>query len=78
VTLWTKPAGENSHDHRYPGNVPVSAELTRDVTDTKFLSLAAESGADFLVTNDRRHLLPLKRFEETSIVSPSEFVKNLS
>src|SRR5262245_36901430 len=38
---------------RYPATRHVSAPLTRDLTDTKLLSLALESNADFLVTNDR-------------------------
>src|SRR2546428_329898 len=41
----------------YPGQVPVSARLTRDATDTKFLSLAHDSAANYLATKDNRHLL---------------------
>ena len=52
----------------------VSAQLTHDITDTKFLALARASGADYLVTNDSRHLLPIGRFHETAIVRPSEFL----
>lgn len=63
---------------RYAGILPVSTLLTRDVTDTKFLSLAAESDADYLVTNDRRHLLPLKRFQRTRIVTPAWFLRELA
>ena len=39
----------------------VSPIVTRDVSDTKFLALAEASHADYLVTNDNRHLLPLKK-----------------
>jgi putative PIN family toxin of toxin-antitoxin system len=35
---------------RHPGEADVSARLVRDVTDTKLLSLAIESQADYLVT----------------------------
>jgi putative PIN family toxin of toxin-antitoxin system len=56
----------------------VSAEITHDMTDTKFLALAAESHADFLVTNDRRHLLPLKQFGDTLVVTPASFLRTLS
>jgi putative PIN family toxin of toxin-antitoxin system len=55
----------------------VSAKLTRDLSDTKFLSLAAESGADYLVTNDRRHLLRLNRYGSTLIVTPTKFLAAL-
>lgn len=55
----------------------VSHTLTRDVSDTKFLALAEESRAEYLVTNDRRHLLPLKRHGATRIVSPGQFLKEL-
>ncbi len=62
---------------RFPGETAVSAQLSRDITDTKFLALAAESHADFLVTNDRRHLLPLKKFQDTKIVTPRRFLAAL-
>jgi putative PIN family toxin of toxin-antitoxin system len=41
----------------YAGEEQVAASLTRDATDTKFLALAKEAAAPYLVTNDRRHLL---------------------
>jgi len=59
------------------GRLVVSPMLTRDVTDTKFLALAAEISADFLVTRDLRHLLRLRRFQKTRIVTPGQFVKEL-
>jgi len=62
----------------YPGESPVPASLPRDVTDVKFLSLAQESNADFLVTKDGRHLLRLKKFRQTRIVTPSQFLASLS
>jgi len=60
------------------GREIVSPAITRDVTDTKFLSLAAEIGADFLVTGDRRHLLRLRRFRGTQIVTAAKFLKELN
>jgi putative PIN family toxin of toxin-antitoxin system len=58
---------------------PDASEIrgVRDVTDRKFLALAQASAADFLVTNDRRHLLPLKRFGRTRIVTPAAFLRHL-
>jgi predicted nucleic acid-binding protein len=52
--------------------------LTRDVTDVKFLALAYVARASYLVTNDRRHLIPLRRFGSTNIVTPAQFVRELS
>jgi putative PIN family toxin of toxin-antitoxin system len=58
----------------YAGEYPVSVQLTRDLSDTKFLALAEEASADYLVTNDRRHLLPLRNHGATSILTPSQFL----
>lgn len=66
-----------SNADRYSGTAPVSATVTRDLTDTKFLSVAVESAAEFLVTNDRRHLLPLVKYHHTRIVTPSHFIRVL-
>ena len=52
----------------------VSHSLARDITDTKFLDLALAADADYLVTNDRRHLLPLKKIGRTRIVTPHKFM----
>jgi putative PIN family toxin of toxin-antitoxin system len=62
----------------YRLTVTASAELTRDVSDTKFLALAEQSDADFIVTNDRRHLLPLRRHRRTRIVTPAKFLLELA
>lgn len=61
----------------YPGIAHVPANVPRDVTDVKFLSLAHEADADFLVTKDGRHLLRLKRFHRTRIVTPAQFLGEL-
>jgi len=61
----------------YPGDMPVPAAIPRDVTDVKFLSLAQESSANFLVTKDGRHLLRLKRYGHTRIVTPQQFLNAL-
>jgi putative PIN family toxin of toxin-antitoxin system len=65
------------HADTVTGHSSVSAAIPRDVTDTKLLVVSAQSRADYLVTNDRRHLLPLKRFLETRIVTPARFLKCL-
>src|SRR5258707_12560488 len=62
----------------YPGQAQVPASLPRDVTDVKFLSLAHEADADYLVTKDGRHLLRLKKYRRTRIVTPAQFLAYLS
>ncbi len=51
--------------------------MSRDASDTQFLGLAEISAANYLVTNDRRHLLPLRRHQKTRIVTPAEFLRRL-
>jgi putative PIN family toxin of toxin-antitoxin system len=60
------------------GTTPVSHSVSRDVSDTKFLSMADETDAEFLVTNDRRHLLRLGHWGKTKIVTPTQFLKELA
>ncbi len=62
----------------YAGHAIISASIPRDVSDVKFLGLAYESNADFLVTKDGRHLLRLKKYGHTRIVTPTQFLKFLS
>ncbi len=59
------------------GTLPVSPAVTRDVTDTKWLALALEAEADYLVTKDRRHLHRLRKFGKTRIVTPHKFLQAL-
>jgi putative PIN family toxin of toxin-antitoxin system len=61
----------------YPGEERVPASLPRDATDVKFLSLAHEADADYLVTKDGRHLLRLKKYRRTQIVTPKQFLAEL-
>lgn len=48
--------------------------LSRDLDDNKFLELAKEVQADYLITGDK-DLLVLKKFEKTKILKPSEFLQ---
>ena len=66
-----------THAVVYPDGPRPPASISRDVTDTKFLALAGQSGADYLVTNDRRHLLPIGYYHHTRIATPNEFLKHL-
>ena len=49
----------------------------RDLSDRKFTDLIHAAEPDYLVTNDRRHLLSLKRIGRTRIVTPAAFLRHL-
>jgi len=42
--------------------------------DNKILSTCQSCRADYLVTGDKQHLLPLKKFGHTKIITVSEFL----
>ena len=65
------------HGERFDGTTPIPADIVGDATDAKFLSVAEESRADYLVTNDHRHLLRLKSHGPTRLVTPAEFLRRL-
>lgn len=44
-------------------------------SDNRILECVEEAQADFLVTGDKKHILPLKRFKETRIVTPNQFLE---
>lgn len=48
-----------------------------DPGDNKFLAAAAEADADYLVSLDAKHILPLKYHVRTQIVSPALFMRAL-
>jgi len=43
-------------------------------SDNRILECAMEAGADYLVTGDAAHILPLKKIGKTLIVNPAEFI----
>lgn len=58
-----------------PGAYETAALDKIDEKDNKFLAACLESGADFLVSGDKKHLLPLKHFHGTQIRSAELFIK---
>lgn len=48
--------------------------IKEDPSDNMFLECAYESKASFIITGDS-HLLKLKKFKNTRIVTPAEFLK---
>lgn len=53
--------------------IPVSL-ISRNPADDRILECCLEANAHYLITGDRRDLLPLGSFRETSIVTAAEFL----
>jgi putative PIN family toxin of toxin-antitoxin system len=45
--------------------------------DNRILECAIEGTVQYLISGDRKHLLPLKEYQGTKIISPSDFLKLL-
>jgi putative PIN family toxin of toxin-antitoxin system len=56
---------------------PAEVEFPADPADAKILACAVAGKADVIVTGDKKHLLPLKRYRGIPIVSPSEFLEQI-
>lgn len=50
---------------------------TLDPGDEMVLECALAAEADFIVSGDKKHLLPLREFQDIPIVSPAEFLRRL-
>ncbi len=63
-------------------HIPGAYEATRldniAPDDNIFLAAAYESNADYLVSLDKKHLLPLKHYHRTQILSSSLFIRLLN
>lgn len=59
-SLWVRP---NQHFTVLP-----------DESDNKFIECAIEANADFLVTGDTKHLLPIEAYKGIPIISPPAFL----
>lgn len=58
-------------------NTVTNLDIVIDKKDNRYLACAKDSKAQYLVSGDKKHLLHLKRFKYTKIVSPSEFAQIL-
>jgi len=56
---------------------PADVEFPADPADAKILACAVAGKADVIVTGDKRHLLPLKKYRGIPIVSPAEFLDRI-
>lgn len=54
-----------------------ATRATPDPNDEMFLECALAAEADYIVSGDKRHLLPLRQFRGIPIVSPSDFLRRL-
>lgn len=63
-------------------HIPRAYESTRlddvDPDDNMFLGAAYEAKADYLVSLDKQHLLPLKHYHGTQILTPTLFIRSLN
>jgi putative PIN family toxin of toxin-antitoxin system len=50
--------------------------IQADPSDNRVLECACEAKVETIVTGDKKHLLPLKKFEGIFIVSPAQFIIN--
>ncbi len=55
-------------------NISLSV-IKDDPSDDKIVECAVAAGANFIVTGDKNHLLPVKEYKGMKIVSPAEFLK---
>ena len=56
---------------------PTEVEFPADPADAKILACAVAGKADVIVTGDKKHLLPLKRYRGIPIVSPAGFLEQI-
>lgn len=49
-----------------------------DESDNRYLECAVAGQASYLITGDKRHLLPLKEYQGIRIVSPATFIAVLA
>ena len=52
----------------------ITLDASPDETDNRYIECAVEGKADYLVTGDKKHLLPLNEYEGVHILSPASFL----
>ena len=50
---------------------------TRDPDDEKILECALAGEANYIITGDKKHLLPLHEFQNIPIINPADFMRRL-
>lgn len=46
--------------------------------DNRIIECALEAGAGFIISGDKKHLLPLKKYKGIRIMSPADFLKTFA
>lgn len=54
-----------------------SIKVLKYLPDNKILETALEGKVDFIITGDKKHLLPLKQFKGIPIITPDQFLAQL-
>jgi putative PIN family toxin of toxin-antitoxin system len=49
--------------------------IKSDPDDNRILEIAKEVEADYVISGDKKHILPLKEFGKTKIVDAADFLK---
>lgn len=52
--------------------------VEKDPSDNKIFECAVSGNAQYIVSGDKRHVLPIKRFRGIRILSPKEFLELIS
>lgn len=52
--------------------------IKKDLSDNRVLEVAKEIKGDFIISGDKKHILPLKKFEGTKIISAADFIKQFT
>jgi len=50
-------------------------EIIRRDADNRILECAIEGGASYIISGDKRHILPLKEFRGIKVLSPADFLR---
>jgi len=51
--------------------------IKKDEDDNRILECAVEGKAHYIISGDKRHLLPLKEYQGIKILSPAEFLRKM-
>lgn len=50
-------------------------KIKADPADNRILECAKQAKADFIISGDKKHILPLKKFGKSKIVTPAQFLE---
>lgn len=51
-------------------------KIKKDPADNVILEIAQEVDANYIISGDKKHILPLKKFEGTKITTAADFLRN--